>query len=392
MDKNTNCAEYNIVKSISTIFRVPKNIIDKKIKVSNCSKCKSALEKSHTLIPLKDGGYADIPGMWCRNCNILYVKNGSFIPGLIKDNPRAQGFSYNGKPIFNYSTEQIQSITADKIRKSQKNEKQRRLAEVRSALVMICVRFDDNSNREFIIASHRNDVYYKKAILYVDDIGRELLSAAYARQRNKRGIINKNKFTVTECVYPSSTRRHMPEYIVPTSLLIRQDGGFRSSLENNHMEIINTLLYSPYTNRYEIIHSTLDKFRGFCFVDIKLYREYVKKFGRPDCSPDFSDYSTGSEMSFDGMNTESILKGYGYSVNEKDGLRTSVRQELLAEIVDLEILTVSKVVDYLDFFIRSHPSVMYTNARHKWEEDKRFIQEYRVKPNRFLIANKVARN
>lgn len=91
-------------------------------------------------------------------------------------------------------------------------------------------------------------------------------------------------------------------------------------------------------------------------------------------------------MDFDELNSESVLKCYGYSVSKAEGLSTGERQELLAEIVDLEILTVKKVVTLLDFFIQTHAAPKYIEARFKWESDKKYIQGYNVNPQRFLIA------
>lgn len=80
------------------------------------------------------------------------------------------------------------------------------------------------------------------------------------------------------------------------------------------------------------------------------------------------------------------MRIYGYTVNRTDDLDLQKRQELLAEIVDAEILSVSSVISYLDFFISSHSSDIYALAIFKWEEDKEFIESYKVNPKRFLIA------
>ena len=384
MNENDNIAGYKLVKANSTIFRVPKNIVDIKQSLTVCPKCHMKLEQGNTLVPVDELTDVDIPGMWCRKCDKLYVKKCSFIRELIKDNPRAYGYTYNGKAFWNFTDEHI--------RLEREKEKLRKLAEVPSAEVMICVRFDDNSNKEIIIASDRQDTNNRKALYYADEIGREFLSAAYARQRDRRGEINGKKFSVIDCVYQKSKRKHLSDHIITKSLTIRKDGGYRDSLKYNGMEIVNTLLYSPYTNRYEIIRSTLDKLNDICFVDIQLYREYVEKYGRPDCSLTLGKQRTGGVICFEDLNPESILMECGYSVSEKNAISTRARQELLADIVDLQILSVSSVVSHIDWCIHSHPGAMYANARYKWKNDMKFIQEYRVNPKRFLIVNKVTRN
>ena len=286
----------------------------------------------------------------------------------------------------------FQNSTNVQTRSERIQEKLKRLEEVPSAEIMICVRFDDDkSNEDFIIASDRQDTNNKKAFHYTDEIGRELLSSAYATQRMKRGKINGKNYSVIDCLYPDSKRKHLSGHIIPTSLIIRKDGGYHNSIEGNEMEIVHILLYSPFTDRYEIICSTLDKKNDIYFVDIQLYRKYVEKYGYPDCSVKLNKQTNNSEMCFDDLNAESILKEVGYSVNEKDGFSPRARQELLADIVDLQILSVSNVVSYLDWFIRSHPNPKDTNARYKWNEDKTFIQNYKVNPERFFIAKNIKR-
>lgn len=134
------------------------------------------------------------------------------------------------------------------------------------------------------------------------------------------------------------------------------------------------------------VNAQYDKDKNECFTDIALFREYVSKYGRSCLSPKFEHKESGGNKNFDELNATSILKEYGYSVSKKDGLTTHERQELLAEIVDLEILSVESVVQLLVFFIRTHSNDSYWSNRIKWEMDKKYIQEYMVNPQRFLIA------
>ena len=62
------------------------------------------------------------------------------------------------------------------------------------------------------------------------------------------------------------------------------------------------------------------------------------------------------------------------------------RQDILVDIIDLGILEVHKIVRYLNFFIKSHAAECYADARIKWEEDRKFVENYKVNPNRFMIG------
>ncbi len=381
--------EHRIIRQMSSIFKTPKAIISTEQDLSLCPYCASTLEQYHTLIPVGEGMEADIPGAWCRKCDKLYVKGGDSVRELIKDNKFAKGYTLDGEELWDFTNEKRRLKREEKRLEKKKllfKARLEKLSGIPSSEVMICVRFDDKSYADYIIVSNKKDCTANEIIHYSSEEGRELISAAYAGQRKGNGYLDSKKYRVINRIYPHLKRRKISDHIVLTDLNIRPDGGYISSVKNAQMEIIDTLLFSLSTNKYEIIRSTLNKTTGECFVDIGLYRSFVKKYGRSELSPDFGYWSSYGTRSFDELNSESILKGYGYSVNKADGLSTSERRELLSEIVDLEILTVKRVVGLLDFFIQTHSNPVYMEARSKWESDKKYIQEYRVDPQRFLIA------
>ena len=83
------------------------------------------------------------------------------------------------------------------------------------------------------------------------------------------------------------------------------------------------------------------------------------------------------------MRERSILNDYGY----KSTLSAQERRAILTEMVDLDIISVSGIIQHLEFFI-SVPGArdnMYY-SRKVWEEDLKFIENYDVNPERFLVA------
>ncbi len=389
MKENVRNTGYRIIKQPNSIFRTPKSIVSTKKDPEFCPQCSGKLEQYHALIPVEKKMKADVPGLWCRKCDKLYVKDGSSIRKLLKDNSLAKGYTLDGEELWNY-TNRKRKIKQKNKRKKKMNQifkaRLKKLSEIPSSEVMICVHFEDKSYSDYIIVSNTNDCISNEIIHYSSEMGRELISAAYAEQRESSGTINGKNFRVTQCIYPHPKYRQLSDYIIFTDLIIRPDGGYSSSCKNGQREMVHTLLYSLSTNRYEIIPSTFDKTTGECFVDIGLFRNYVNEYGRPNLSPNFEVREVYGPMDFDELNSESVLKCYGYSVSQAEGLSTGERQELLAEIVDLEILTVKKVVTLLDFFIQTHAAPKYIEARFKWESDKKYIQGYNVNPQRFLIA------
>ena len=54
--------------------------------------------------------------------------------------------------------------------------------------------------------------------------------------------------------------------------------------------------------------------------------------------------------------------------------------------IELGILTVSKIITLLDFFITTHNADKYEEAREKWAMDKIFIQNQNFEAARVMIA------
>lgn len=386
---------FKVTKQPASIFKTPTDLISTEQELKSCPFCKTKLEQYHAFIPMDLEKNAIVPGLWCRKCDKLFVEDYGVAFRLLKDNPLAKKHTLNNEALWDYTQQKKRRKAEEKRLKNRKEEFEKRkerlkrriekLSSISSSEVMIRARFDNKTTKDFIIVSNAGSCVSDEIYHYSSEIGRELLSAAYAEQRYKHGTLNEERYQVIDCIYPCSNGK-MPECIVPTALNIRPNGGYSSSIKNAQSEIVDTLLYSLATNRYEILRATLNKISGECYVDIGLYRKYVKTFGRPNLSPTFGNHFSGGKRDFDNLNSESILKGFGYTVNKADRLGTTDRWKILEEIVDLEILTVKQVVSLLDFFIQTHSGSNYIEARSKWRQDKNHIQEYRVNPQRFLIV------
>lgn len=124
---------------------------------------------------------------------------------------------------------------------------------------------------------------------------------------------------------------------------------------------------------------------GYCkecnvfFVLESIYEE-LKKWYVPICK--VSDVKTyyGSNGKY-GMKLaqESILKQYGYNVSKTEDLSDTIRQKILAVLIDNHIVTKNDIISYLDFFVsqRRYQS-KYEQAISKWEEDREFVTNYRL--------------
>lgn len=124
---------------------------------------------------------------------------------------------------------------------------------------------------------------------------------------------------------------------------------------------------------------------GYCptckvFFIMESSYEKLKKKGIPICR--VSDEKTYLKSSFaNGMRLaqESILMQYGYNVNQAEGLTGTRRKRILAVLIDKKIMSRSEIISYLDFFIcqrQSNPR--FEIAISKWEDDRDFVESYRV--------------
>ena len=221
-------------------------------------------------------------------------------------------------------------------------------------------------------------------LLYYSTLqAREVMSAAFRPEREGRGKYANNEFEVSEIIYKNQAGE-VPYTTLAKEILIRSGGGKNTSIISNNYKVIDLLLYSPKTERYEIIKATHDAANRTCFIDLAIFKVFVKHFGNPGLPYRIGDGAGGNPEDAT-LNPESVLKGFGYSVAQNVGLSDKQRQDILADVVDLGILSVSKVIWYLELFIRLHPGANFYLAREKWERDEYFIANYSENPERFYI-------
>ena len=105
------------------------------------------------------------------------------------------------------------------------------------------------------------------------------------------------------------------------------------------------------------------------------------------------------ETQYDNLAQESVLKQFGYSVNQADDIPPIQRKNILAAIVDYGILTKSEIVSYLEYFIRSRRtqklrdgSLKYRTAIDKWREDIDWINSYRIGTFKEVVIKRILTN
>lgn len=369
-------------------WRYTKRIVSVNVLATNCKYCEGLLIRDFTLIPNRNSnrlGY-EVVGLKCPKCDVLFVTDKVGVRRILIDNTKAKGFTLDGEQLEDYS------------RKKKEVKKTQRIQSIFSnlpdAIAIVGIRTESDEFRVIKIRNTEPEAYTDYSdntdVPLKSEIAREILTAACHSSREGKGRLNGTSFAVTECYFKDESNRTSMSSFVAKSINIRlgASGGYYSTRMKNKEEIIALLLYSPYTKRYECINATFDTVCEDSYIDYKAFRDFVYKYGKPDIPINFKNYGgRGFALSFDDFNKESILKLAGYSVSQKDSLSDSKRREILKDLVDLEILTVSDIVRHIDFCMSVHSGDMYCEAQCKWESDKEYISNYKANPQRFLIAD-----
>lgn len=128
--------------------------------------------------------------------------------------------------------------------------------------------------------------------------------------------------------------------------------------------------YSRYLNRYKLF-------------PMKIQRADPYVYGDPYIFDDFYFYDRAED---------SPLSLSGYRVDEKHGYSKEMRQKILSFIIDYNILSKQQVCNYLELFINTNgKSENNKRALMKWQEDKEFVLNYRLKEHPVVKIGKLER-
>lgn len=142
---------------------------------------------------------------------------------------------------------------------------------------------------------------------------------------------------------------------------VRKDGG-KFSIETKASYCEKCNLFFVRTHDYRMIKINACGAKMLC-QEIE-YERYCK-------NPDFRKLN---------LNDHSILNVYGYNVNAIENLTHTQRQEILASMVDRQIITKERIASYLAFFIRGAQNQKkdMSAAIDKWHMDRNYILDYTV--------------
>lgn len=378
--KQTHYLGFEIVKSTDTNTKSAiKEIFIANYSLRKCPHCQSKLIEYKNIIPISDSEYAKIPGKNCvnNNCNSFFVNEYSKIQKLLSDNT----FAYEYQLRLDYYCPGYEKFS-------------RLFKSLQSSILMLVLKPKDASDfKYYIITSDKKEEAKSSNVLhYSRDLARELLTAYYIVDKHYETVIEGKPYQIIKVFPEYNDENCKRNSFIVDRVFLQKNGGYRTDLkideyEEPEQEIVDVLLYSPYTKRFEIARATFVIFEGF-FMDASIYRNFIHKFGNPKIELDTNKQYAGSSDYFRNLRTESFLYEYGYNVNATNKLSAKERQYRLCEIVDLQHMSVGEIVTHIDWCIRQHIKKDKLACK-KWQEDKEFIMNYKVNPNRFIIPAKV---
>ncbi len=333
---------------------------------SSCPICHKKTNRTTIKIPISETE-EEICYLW--SCGVHYFTDSSKELDLLMKNSFAKNTIMINKDYYfkALNTSQIDSI-----------------AKENSGLILL-LRSEIGKKLVLVISSHSAESSGK--IIYLDyrtQEARDILTEIFKDQESESEIdFRGDKYAV----FFAEGKEHenpRPEYILK-KIFLRDGCGYRYG--NTSGELVDALLYSPFTNRYEIVHTTYLKEDDEYCMDISIYKNFVMEFGNPGIIPIASNYSGRyGGNNFDDLQVESLLHAFGYNVNKADNLSDRERQDTLSMVIDLELMEQKNIVRFIDWLISTHPSDRYREARHKWKKDKEYVMNYEANPERFIIA------
>ena len=330
-----------------------------------CLECNNRLVKFVNFIQINDAEGIRVPGRYCTKCDTFYEERGSVLKDL-----STEGFALDG---YTLNSEYLIPQYVQKIRFSRS---------IQSASLVVHLNCKETKeNRLVTVVSSRSDRNHEQDVFHYSDwFARQLLYQIYKLS----GTINiaGHTFDILKVLRVDWKNNSLLQRLKIDTIVLRTGGGLYGGISQSGTELVDILLYSPFTDCFEIAHATYDTENELYYMDAKVFRDFVMKYGNPGVK--LAAYQRGVR-DFSTMREESILHAYGYVVGN-NGLPSQYRQKLLGEVMDLGIMSSCSILSLLDLNISMHPGDKYEIARLDWEADKQFVMEYKVNPDRFVVA------
>ncbi len=330
-----------------------------------CLNCNNRLVDFVNFVELGENEGVKVPGKYCTKCNTFYESRGTALKDLVASRTVPETYSLHTEYLI-----------------PQYSEKMRALRSLRSGSLAIHLRNrKSNEHRLVGIVTSRTERNIEGDVFHYSDwMARRLLFAIY--QDHRTMAIAGDEFDIVKTLRLDWKNESYLNSLKIDTIVLRKGGGLYRGLPQHEAELIDILLYSPFTGCFEVAHASHDKEHNIFYMDAKVFRGFVEKYGNPGVK--IAAYQIGVS-NFSTLRDESILHAYGYVVGNA-GLPTQSREALLGEVMDLGMMSVESILNLLELNISTHTGDKNADARACWESDKQFVMSYKVNPERFVVA------
>ena len=330
-----------------------------------CLMCGSKLEESINFVPINESQGLRIPGQYCTQCNTFYDPQGHKLKNLSAELKLHKSCEINSEYLIPDYWKKVRAAQA-----------------VKSASFAVALRSRKNKKHRFVtVVSACSDKHHNQDVFHYSDLFiRQLLCEIY--KRNSAICISNEMFDILKIISLDGDHYRPLDHLKIDKIILRSGGGLYNGLRQSGIELVDILLYSPFTDCLEVSHASFDIKNAVYYMDSKVFRNFIMKYGNPGVK--IAAYQS-TARDFSTMQEESILHAYGYVVGN-NGLPDKKRQELLGEVIDLGIMSAHSIISLIGHNISMHPGKQYENARTDWEMDRQFVLEYKVNPNRFVVS------
>ena len=341
-----------------------------------CTKCNLKLIDG---IPFfRENPSKTIRGKMCPSCHRYYIYGIHGLDSYLSTHFYLQRFRTRDSNLWVYSKDAIIA------REAEWNHR-KRLNETPFAMLLLVLEDINNKEHEIVVVSNRNYEDKTHNVLYFwTRTALILLTYAFHPDYKGKSLTVRGKPYKITNIYERSD--NTSSCATPQTIYLRKNGGYHDPQHPSYPRVI-ALVYSPFSNHYEGMAVTKDTDNDIYYVDSAKFRDFIYKYGNPGIQIGFYKKTGGYENRWSDLNDSSFLMDYGYNVSIRDNLPDNVRQQMLSEIVDLKIASVSDIVNHLNFCMSSH--IKHPGAISCWQKDKEYISNYKLNPERFLIADNV---
>lgn len=340
-----------------------------------CTKCNRKLISGYAEIP---GNIPSLQGKTCPSCGRFHLTSIKNLDHYLAAHYYQQRYRSSKFSLWRYAKEEI-------LESENESNHLHHLKTTPGAALLVILQDEEGKEHEvFIVTSKSYENKAKKIIYLWTKAAMNLLTIAFHKENKGRTFtLNGKKYTV-KTVYSGDDSNGIIK--TPTTIYLRKNGGYYNPSQPEN-PLVTALVFSPFTRHYEGMTVTYDTKEDVYYVDSTKFRDFIHKYGNPGVH--IGHYISTGSYGFDwsDLRDSSFLMDYGYNVSYNDNLPRSVRHEMLAEIVDLQIATVSEIITHLNFCISTHAK--YKSAVDCWTDDMEFISMYKVNPQRFMIAGEI---